>query len=197
MKLPLQILILTIFTACSSIKPLEVKFRSIEGSGFYSTSAATKSSLVREKNDQQIICSEPAPDATYNEQDNSSIGLSFLHIGDKTSEALADGETEGGLGGRSVNVLLTREMYFRMCEFFANSNLNDSLKIEIYDRTLKSILQLNSINFGKGTISGSTSQASLTGSNALLLPNNTLPADSTTTKAKSDDSDKEDDDNDF
>lgn len=177
--------------ACTSLQPLEVKFQKIEGDGFYSTSAATKSTIIRPKNDQRIICAEPAPDATFNEEDKGSFGFSLLHIGDKTSEAFAEGETEGGLGGRSVNVLLTRVMYFRMCEFFANTNLTDSLKIEIYNSTLQSILQLNAQNFGTGTSSGSSVQAMFNEDGSLQLPGG-LTADSLQTNTDDDSSEEND-----
>ena len=119
-----------VYTSCTSIKPLEVKYRPIHGSGFYSTSAATKSTMVKHKDENIIVCSEPAPDATFNEQDGGSLGFSLLHVGDQASGGASGGETEAGLGGRSVNVLLTRVMFFRMCEFFANTNLPDSMKLK-------------------------------------------------------------------
>lgn len=190
LKIIILITSLIAVNACSSIQPLEVKFQKIEGNGFYSTSAATKSTIVRDLNDRRIICSQPAPDATFNEQDNASFGFSLLHIGDKTSEAVSEGETEGGLGGRSVNVLLTREMYYRMCEFFANTNLSDSLKVQIYDQTLQSILKLNATNFGTGTGSGSTSQA-LYNENNLQSPPDSLAADSAAAKTNDEDSNDE------
>ncbi|MCH2450393.1 MAG: hypothetical protein MK198_09640 [Gracilimonas sp.] len=192
LKIIILITSLMAVNACSSMQPLEVKFQKIEGDGFYTTSAATKSTIVREKNDQQIICSEPAPDATFNEQDNASLGLSLLHIGDKTNEAVSEGETEGGLGGRSVNVLLTREMYYRMCEFFANTNLDDSLKVQIYDQTLAYILKLNETNFGIGTGSGSTSQGIFNENNS--LPG--IPADTTAAQSNDDGSDNSDNNSD-
>lgn len=198
MKITFCLTIIVVLSACSSIQPLEVKFKPIKDYGIYSTSAATKSTIIRNKNDQQIVCSEPSPDATFNEQDKESLGFSLLHIGDKTTEGLSEGETEGGLGGRSVNVLLTREMYFRMCEFFANSNLPDSMKIKIYNATLASILKLNTTDFGTGTGSGSTTQALFNENNALELPDS-LETGSSDPNDQDEDSDEEDydDDDDF
>lgn len=165
------LLLSTILTSCSSIRPLEVKYQGLEGSGFYSTSAATKSSIVRQTNDNLIVCSEPAPDATYNEEANTALDLDMLTIGNKDSEGASEGEAEASLGGRSVNVLLTREMYFRMCEFFANTNISDSLKVEIYKTTLQTIMGINNQNFGTGTSSGAKVQGIINEGGSLVLPN--------------------------
>jgi hypothetical protein len=188
-KSPLVILLISAFVlaSCTAIRPLEVKYQGIKSSGFYSTSAATKSSVVRQVNDNLIVCSEPAPDATYDEEANASLDLDLFTIGNKDSEGSSEGEVEAGLGGRSVNVLLTREMYYRMCEFFANTNMPDSLKVEIYKTTLQSIVGLNSQNFGTGTSGNSSFQGSFNESSAFQLPNS-IQADPEATQSKKSDS---------
>lgn len=186
-----------VYTSCTSIKPLEVKYRPIQGSGFYSTSAATKSTMVKHKDENIIVCSEPAPDATFDEQDGGSLGFSFLHVGDQASGGASGGETEAGLGGRSVNVLLTRVMFFRMCEFFANTNLPDSMKVEIYKSTVQSVLSLNQQNFGVGTQNGATTTGTFSESNSITPPviqnNGKVKSDSTSSGSPSaNDDDKKD-----
>ena len=178
-----------LFISCTNIKPLEVKYQSIEGSGFYSTSAATKSSIVRKKGDNHVICAEPAPDATFDMQDDTSLDMSLMNIGNKEAEGTSDSEVEAGLGGRSVNVLLTREMLFRMCEFFSNTNLDDSTKVRIYQSTLASILQINTLNFGTGTRNGAVVNGTLVPS----MPNISLPKDTNPSTSSSNDEEKEND----
>ena len=185
--------------SCSNMRPLEVKYQSIEGSGFYSTSAATKSSIVRQKGDNNIVCAEPAPDATFDMEDNSSLDMSLMNIGNKEAEGTSDSEVEAGLGGRSVNVLLTREMYFRMCEFFANTNIQDSLKIEIYKMTLQSIIGINNQNFGTGTQGNSAFTGSLSETSSFLLPDSLNSGSIPKKKNPTTDMDEDgnDDDSDF
>ncbi len=188
---------LLLLSGCANIKPLEVKYQKMEGSGFYSTSAATKSSIVRAKGDNVIVCAEPAPDATFDMQDDTSLDMSLMKIGNKDAEGTSDSEVEAGLGGRSVNVLLTREMLFRMCEFFANTNLDDSTKVMIYQSTLASILQMNTQNFGTGTQGSSSFSGSINESSSFQLPDSLNMGTTKGMKSSGDTEDDDDDDSGF
>ncbi len=180
-KSSLALLIILVTASCATVEPLEVKHKPIYGNGIYSTSAATKAYLVKDPNSPVIYCTEPAPDASIDMQDDASADLSLMKIGNKESEIASDSEAEAGLGGRSVNVLLTRELMFRMCEFFANTNLDDSTKVMIFQSTLSSILQLNTQNFGVGTGSGSTTSGTFNATGAAAVATTNTTADTTST----------------
>lgn len=179
-KSSLTLLIMLVTASCATVEPLEVKHKPLYSNGIYSTSAATKAYLVKDPNSPFTVCTEPAPDASIDMQDDASVDLSLLKIGNKESELASDSEAEAGLGGRSVNVLLTRELMFRMCEFFANTNLDDSTKVMIFQSTISSILQLNAQNFGVGTGNRATTSGTFTAAGAAGLAT-TTSADTTST----------------
>jgi hypothetical protein len=97
------------------------------------------------------ICSQPAPDAVRSENVSEDMSFSFISIGSQAQDAkAADSSDEEEMVGRTPAVLLSREMFYRLCEFFHNVDLSTDQKIDLYKATLDAATKI-SIEEGKNT----------------------------------------------
>lgn len=124
----------------------------------YGTTAGIRGIILRNSKSNLTYCAEPQPDSAVNETEGEKIGAT-QDGNDSESEGMSETVTESSLGGRSVNVMLTREIFYRTCEFSANSNLSDSDKLALFNASLQAIIKINSQNFGNGTNSEAAGDA--------------------------------------
>ena len=92
------------------------------------------------KNDW-ITCTTPAPDATFTQSEEGDVSFSLVTIGGGNDKGGAEAENSGEdeMAGRSPAVLLTRELFFRLCEFSRNYQLEKNEAIELYKSTLQTV----------------------------------------------------------
>lgn len=90
-------------------------------------------------------CRAPDPDVTV----QSSAGVS---LGDGAGDSIGfnDGEAAMGLGGRSPDLLITRELMYRACELTSNLNTDKETTIALYERFLKAIIEISKSQTGDG-----------------------------------------------
>lgn len=150
-------LVVTLLSAC--VSPLELTHTKTDSYNLYTTTAANSSLIIRNKNDSYTFCSEPQPDAAYDHDNSLSFSLALLKNADNTDDSR--GINEVGLGGLSTNVLLTRETFYRSCEFMANNNLTAQQRLDLFNNVLDTVKTINSQNLGTGT----TSQAGVKATN--------------------------------
>jgi hypothetical protein len=132
------------------VNPLVPGVMDIKDRTFVSVSSATRHTMVAPADSKNYSCAEPPPDAAFADDDDLSFGLSFLNFGSTpTSGRIA--QEQAGLGGRSPNVLMVREMLFRMCEFFINSKLTPEQKVDLYKATLDAVAKVGVAPLGPGT----------------------------------------------
>ena len=83
---------------------------------------------MTDKNGTAIhTCTMPQPDATFSVTTEEGVGLA---IG---SEEATMGSSEAEMVGRTPTVLMSRELFFRTCEFSVNYNLSKKkCQIKIY-----------------------------------------------------------------
>lgn len=149
-KMVLTLLASVAVTGCSLANPMAVSKYEDADFKLFSNSAAVSNTAVRKAGDNRIICAGIGPDASLNEHSGGSFSLSMMHIGDKTNDSASEGETETSLGGRSANVLITREILYRQCELLGNADFSDNEKREIYENTLNALVEINKTNLGQG-----------------------------------------------
>lgn len=141
-----------LLSACAS--PLSTFHGKGEGYDVYAASASTRYAFIRSGAQTKSICSEPAPDVATDENGDISLSLALINSKDRNKDKL--GIDEVSLGGRSVNVLLTREIFFRTCEFLANNSLTDEQALALFNNTLNTIVTINKLDFGRGSINAAT-----------------------------------------
>ncbi len=96
--------------------------------------------IYTRKNDW-ITCTTPAPDATFTQAEEGDVSFSLVTIGGGNDKGGAEAENSGEdeMAGRSPAVLLTRELFFRLCEFSRNYQLEKNEAIELYKSTLQTV----------------------------------------------------------
>ena len=120
----------------------------------YGTTAGIRGIIMRKSSSDSVYCAEPQPDAGVSESLSENVAVSQAEAGNE-SEGGSESVGESSLGGRSVNVLLTREIFYRTCEFLSNVNLSEDEKLAVFKASLQSVIDLNNTNFGNGSASQS------------------------------------------
>jgi hypothetical protein len=164
------VIIVCSLTSCVTTKPLETQVLQVKANSLTATPAIARLNIVKKASDSICSCITPVPDAAYNSNDGFNLGVTS-NLG-KEQTGFSEGETETGLGGRSPNVLITREMYFRLCEFLSNGTYSKETKVELFKATLKAITLLNKNDLGKGTVDQTSSLT--TGSDTEEIDENEL-----------------------
>jgi len=100
----------------------------------------THTFVYSRKNDF-ITCTMPPPDATFTQAQEGDVSFSLVTIGGGNDKGGAEAENSGEdeMAGRSPGVLMTRELFFRLCEFSKNYQLEKNEALELYKSTLQTI----------------------------------------------------------
>lgn len=80
-----------------------------------------------------------------------------LSAGVVSREGIGEGSFHGGegLGGRSADVLLARELLYRACELATNLRADQELTLKIYDRFLTTLESISKYQTEPGTAAAS------------------------------------------
>ena len=105
-----------------------------------SVTAALSQTHVRGKTSDYRICSQPPPDAAFDQSEGGSVNISMIG---RTTDSASDneGSNDVEMSGRSPGVLIAREMFFRACEFSTNFNLSSDEATKVYLETLDKVAQ--------------------------------------------------------
>lgn len=117
----------------------------------YGATAGIRSIFLRKSSSESTYCAEPAPDVAIGGSESGNIGASQSGAGSE-KVGISESTQDDNLGGRSVNVLITREIFYRTCEFLSNVNLSKEEKVALFNTSLQHIVNINSVNLGKGTV---------------------------------------------
>lgn len=98
-----------------------------------------------------IICSQGAPDAVFDASESGSINLSLISLGDDADE-INEGQSEQEMAGRTPTVLMTRELFYRACEFSRNFSLSKDEALDLYLRTLDAVSNVWPTEAGRTTV---------------------------------------------
>ncbi len=98
--------------ACQTTQQDPIMLRVNQGTDLtaLTAGAGTRAILVRTDTGRPYICDDPGPDAALNEFADSGFSISLIKVGDTGDGQNSNSIGEAGLGGRSPNVLITREL---------------------------------------------------------------------------------------
>ncbi len=140
-----------ILAGCSSIEYPDPTQSSLTNSHVLTTTAGQGQIYVLSRNSSHYLCSLPHPDAAFDQADGGNVDVSI--ISSRSEDAGMDDSTEEvELAGRTPAVLMTRELFFRACEFSSNYQLSKDEAKELYYKTLEGALQNWAIEAGHTTV---------------------------------------------
>lgn len=97
-------------------------------------------------------CRAPDPDFTVQSSEGVSLSDALASTASE-SVSLGGGQAAMSLGGRSPDLLITRELMYRACELASNINADEDTTIKIYTQFLKTIENISQSQTGNGTSS--------------------------------------------
>lgn len=134
---------------CSSFYEPTPHETRLEREAVLSSTASLSHTFIIDKKTSYVTCSQPQPDAGFSQGSSEAFSLSFLNFGggnDKQGGAESSDEIE--LTGRTPAVLMARELFFRMCEFSRNNELNKAEAQKLFEKTLDIVRQVWAIEAG-------------------------------------------------
>lgn len=138
-------------TACGGLQP-EPTINDLETETLITNTASQAHTFVHATKSNKIICTQPFPDAAFDQEEEGDFSLSFISLGGDESTAVGEGSEEVELAGRTPTVLMTRELFFRACEFAHNFNLEKEEALAIYNKTLETVATVWATEAGNTTV---------------------------------------------
>ncbi|MEO1502553.1 MAG: hypothetical protein AAFS08_18475 [Pseudomonadota bacterium] len=160
--------------ACGAIEP-KPTVTPVDEETIVTSTASTSNTLILARNTDFVTCTAPAPDATY-AQAEAARGTAS---GARNSESggFSEASSANGLQGRSPAVLMTRELFFRTCEFSRNYNLTQQQAYELYLKTMQVAATGWDTEAARTTVSIGESQTADITNQTLLVPEASSTAD--------------------
>ncbi|MEQ9528962.1 MAG: hypothetical protein RIF42_11220 [Parvibaculaceae bacterium] len=141
--------------ACADVYEPTAKIIPITDGWVISDTASLSHTLVRNRNSNTIVCAEPPPDAAFDQGEAADINISLISVGG-SSDKDAGGESESSqeieMAGRTPAVLISRELFYRTCEFSQNYGLNKGEALTLFNRTLDIVEKNWAVEADKTTV---------------------------------------------
>jgi len=139
--------------ACSKLSgPAEPHILELKSETLITNTASSAHTFVHDRSNERIICSQPHPDAAFDEADESQTTIALISTSeDQAGMSVSTEEVE--LAGRTPTVLMTRELFFRACEFSYNYKLDKEEALELYNKTLDAIAETWAVEAGNTQVS--------------------------------------------
>ena len=126
-----------LISACSGVTSQEqVHFADREGADIFTDIQNGVSYAIVPAKSGDSICRTPAPDALTGESDSTALSFAGQSVGADQSFSV------DGLGGRSPEVLIARELMYRLCELSVNVRLSKEEALKIYGDTIGKITDM-------------------------------------------------------
>ena len=159
-------------SGCSQLYEPEAQVSDITPQTVVSSTAGLTHVVVREEASPVLTCAMPPPDAAFDQGDAADFSISLISTGDDAGGEDDDTE-EVEMAGRTPAVLITRELFYRACEFSMNFKLSKQEALDLYNKTLETVSAVWATEAGNTTVtvgdtvqttSQETVQATTTGS---------------------------------
>lgn len=128
-----------VLNGCSTIQTPKPQINKIgEDITTVTTTAETTATTFKQKNSLKQMCAAPSPDATFNSSDSDSLSIALVNNSKNSSDGVGASMAEGGneMNGRSPAVLITRELFYRLCETYTNFNLTKEEALPLFQKVL-------------------------------------------------------------
>ncbi len=136
---PLAVAFILALAGCTEFYEPSPKVTKVQDTWIISGTAALSDTFVHSAKSTSYSCSEPPPDSAFNQGDSADLNFSILAVGgsgDSSSDGTSESSEETELAGRTPTVLMSRELFFRACEFSHNYKLTKEEALTLYNKTL-------------------------------------------------------------
>lgn len=120
--------------ASQSTQIVEPSVMEVNGLRIYNADSEHQTSFIKDHGSSERVCFSRGEDAVETQSAGLSGDLSLLN----TSEDLSETSSRGAvvLGGRDPAVLISREIFYRICELTINLNLNKAEALKLFREAL-------------------------------------------------------------
>lgn len=146
----------TVLTACSDTYEPKPSIMQMKPDHVMTYPASISHSLIFSRKSDVFICTTPAPDANFDQTEEGDFNFSLISVGGSGNDkggAEAEGSGETEMAGRTPTVLMTRELFFRLCEFSRNYQLDKNEALELYKSTMQAVIDGWKIEAGNTKVS--------------------------------------------
>ena len=127
-------------SGCASLYEPEARVVDITPNTRITGTSSITHTFIRDDKSNYITCAMPPPDAAFNQSEAGDISLSLVDLGDGADSGdESDNSAEVEMAGRTPTVLLSRELFFRTCEFSQNYDLTKEEALVLYNKILDTI----------------------------------------------------------
>jgi len=139
--------------ACSDLFEPQPQITTIGDQTVISNTSSLSHSATYNKQSGTYTCTHPAPDAAFNQGDSTDFSFALISTGGGDDAGQQDQSSEEvEMAGRTPSVLITRELFYRLCEFSRNHELDKNEAKDLYLKTLSTVKDVWSIEAGKTSI---------------------------------------------
>ncbi|MDF2180341.1 hypothetical protein P2G88_18950 [Aliiglaciecola sp. CAU 1673] len=144
--------VLVLLSGCTSLEYPEPKQSTLDNNHVLTTTSGQGQIYVMQRDNNHYLCSLPQPDAAFDQKDGGNIDVSLISTGGEKGASTDEDSEEVELAGRTPTVLMTRELFFRACEFSSNYQLSKDEAKALYMKTLDGVLANWAIEAGHTTV---------------------------------------------
>lgn len=144
--------VLALLSGCTSLEYPVPKQSTLDNNHILTTTSGQGQIYVMQRDNNHYLCSLPHPDAAFDQKDGGNIDISLISTGGERGAGTNEDSEEVELAGRTPSVLMTRELFFRACEFSSNYQLSKDEAKALYMKTLDGVLANWAIEAGHTTV---------------------------------------------
>ena len=169
---------------CSDVWEPTPKTTPLVGDTAISNTASLSHTFVRAPKSALFTCSQPYPDAAFDQGEAADIDISLISLGGDEGGGEEEDSEEAEMAGRTPTVLMTRELFYRACEYSHNFKLDKKEALTLYNKTLDAVTKVWATEAGNTTVTIGDTVTTTTGATVTSTISGTVSE--TETKTDSD-----------
>lgn len=118
----------------------------------FSNTASLSHMVIRDSKTDLITCTQPQPDAAFDQGESADVSVSLISLGGDEQGGEEEGSEEVEMAGRTPALLMTRELFYRVCEFSQNYKLDKKEAMELFNKTMDSVTEVWGTEAGNTTV---------------------------------------------
>ena len=172
-------------SACADFYEPKPTSSTLQTGTVLTSTAVQAQTIVRDPETNLLTCSQGQPDATFDQSEGADLSFSLISLGGEDQGSETEETEASEMAGRTPAILMTRELFFRACEFSQNYKLNKDEALTLYNKTLDTIATVWATEAGNTTVTigdtvSSTSTVGVSASNSDTITSSDTENNSTT-----------------